>query len=88
MEQEINFIGEHLQIGNLGHLAIVLSFTLSILSAISYYFATKADEGDTSWLKIARYSFLIQCFTVVTVFFSLFYIIYHHYYEYHYAWEH
>lgn len=84
----MQYIGEHLAIGNLGHLSIVLAFTLSILSSISYFFATQKGEEDNSWLKIARVSFLIQCVAVVTVFVSLFYIIYHHYYEYHYAWEH
>ncbi len=88
MQNEIKFLGEHLAIGNIGQLAIVLSFTLSILASISFFFATKQSEEDTSWLKIGRTAFWLQCISVVTVFFSLFYIIYHHYYEYNYAWSH
>jgi cytochrome c-type biogenesis protein CcmF len=84
----MNFTGEHLAIGNLGNLAIELAFTLSILSAISYFFNATQRDASGSWLKIARTSFLIQCASVLTVFVSLFYIIYHHYFEYHYAWAH
>ncbi len=88
MQNQVNFIGEHLTIGNIGHLAVVLSFTLSLLSSISYFFATSEKEENTTWLKLGRYAFWIQCLTVATVFFSLFKIIYSHYYEYHYAWSH
>jgi cytochrome c-type biogenesis protein CcmF len=88
MDNAVNYIGEHLAIGNIGHLGIVLAFTMSILASVAYFFATRQGEGDNSWLKIARGAFFLQCAAVLTVFFSLFYIIYHHYYEYHYAWEH
>ncbi|MCX6189654.1 MAG: cytochrome c biogenesis protein CcsA [Bacteroidetes bacterium] len=88
MQNEVKFLGEHLLIGNIGQLAIVLSFTLSILASISFFLSTKQSEENTTWLKIGRTAFWLQCIAVVTVFVSLFYIIYHHYYEYHYAWSH
>lgn len=83
------FNGEHLAVGNIGHLSLVLSFTLSILACISYFFAAlDRNAGDTSWLRIGRISFLVQSVAVAVVFITLFYIIYQHYYEYYYAWSH
>lgn len=85
----MTFTGEHLAIGNIGHLSLVLSFTLSILACISYFFAAlDRNANDSSWLRIGRISFIIQSVAVSLVFITLFYIIYQHYYEYYYAWSH
>jgi len=83
----IQFVGEHLFWGNLGHSAVVISFVTSILATLSYFFAEK-NPLDTSWAKLAKWSFQVHSLAVITIIGSLFKIIYSHYFEYHYAWQH
>lgn len=85
---DIQFAGEHLLPGKLGQFFIVLSFGTALLSTIAYYFATNKDRPDASWHKIARYSTWVNTISVIGVGTSLFYIIYNHLFEYHYAWAH
>lgn len=83
---EVNFAGESLLPGQIGQFFVVLSFGSAILSFISYFFATK--NQDESWKKLGRISFFVNLISVVTIGSLLFYIIYNHYFEYHYAWAH
>jgi cytochrome c-type biogenesis protein CcmF len=83
----VTFIGEHLFWGNLGHTAVVVSFISSILACLSYFFAER-NPLDQSWTNIAKYSFHLHSLAVLTIIASLFKIIYSHYFEYHYAWQH
>ena len=85
---EINFIGEHLWPGYIGHFAVILSFTLSILSFVSYYISIKGNDGTYAWHMLGRWSFRLHSLTVFAVVASLFYIIYNHLFEYYYAWSH
>ena len=84
---DIVFLGEHLFWGNLGHTAVVVSFITSILAAISYFIAER-NPLDASWGKIAKWSFHLHSLAVITIIATLFKIIYSHYFEYHYAWQH
>jgi cytochrome c-type biogenesis protein CcmF len=82
------FQGEHLLPGNLGQIFVILSFGSALLSATSYYFATtNTNKLDTSWLKMGRWAFFINSASILGVGVSLFYIIYNHFFEYHYAWS-
>jgi len=83
----IIFEGENLFWGNLGHTAVVVSFITSILATISYFFAQQKPT-ETSWSKLAKNAFYVHVLSVLTVIGSLFYIIYNHLFEYHYAWQH
>lgn len=85
---DIEFIGEHLLPGKLGHFFVVLSFGSSVLAAISYYFDTVKDRPDNSWQKIARIAFSFNIIAVLGIGSCLYYIIYNHLFEYHYAWAH
>jgi cytochrome c-type biogenesis protein CcmF len=79
--------GEHLLPGHLGQIFVILSFGAALLSAISYYFATtNTNKLDKSWLKMARIAFYINSASILGVGACLFYVIYKHYFEYHYAW--
>jgi cytochrome c-type biogenesis protein CcmF len=82
------FKGEHLLPGHIGQAFVVLSFGAALLSAISYYFATtNKDKLDTSWLRIGRIAFYGNTVSILGVGTCLFYLIYNHYFEYHYAWS-
>lgn len=85
----MNYIGEHLLPGQLGHFCVVLSFVAVLLATFSYYNATKhrdtaAFEG---WRKLGRGAFLLHGITTFGVIATLFYILTGKMYEYHYAWS-
>jgi cytochrome c-type biogenesis protein CcmF len=85
---DIAFKGEHLFPGHLGQFFVVLSFGAALLSAISYYFATtNTNNLDTSWLKMGRWGFYLNSLSILGIGTCLFYVIYNHYFEYHYAWS-
>jgi cytochrome c-type biogenesis protein CcmF len=81
------FQGEHLLPGHLGQIFVILSFGAALLSTISYYFATTTpNKLDNSWLNMARLAFYANTVSILGVGVLLFYVIYNHYFEYHYAW--
>lgn len=86
----MNYIGEHLFPGQLGHFLVVLSFVASIVAAIAYYKSSVAvlPEDAASWKKLGRIAFITDAFSVLTVFVLIFFIIYNHYFEYFYAYNH
>lgn len=82
------FKGEHLLPGHIGQIFVILSFGAALLSAISYYFATTStDKLDNSWLRLGRLAFYANSVSILGVGVCLFYVIYNHYFEYHYAWS-
>jgi cytochrome c-type biogenesis protein CcmF len=86
----MDYTGEHLLPGQLGHFFIVLSLVASLVASFSYFRATRAlDELDrNSWKRLARIAFITEVFSVFAVFGILFYIIHSHLFEYKYAWQH
>lgn len=81
------FKGEHLLPGHLGQVFVILSFGAALLSTISYYFATTStNQLDRSWLRMGRIAFYANSLSILGVGVLLFYVIYNHYFEYHYAW--
>jgi cytochrome c-type biogenesis protein CcmF len=83
------FKGEHLMPGHLGQFFVILSFGSALLSTISYYFATTStNKLDRSWFRLGRFAFFVNTFSVIAIGCCLFYIIYNHLFEYHYAWAH
>lgn len=84
---DISYIGEHLLPGKIGQFFVILSFGASLLSLISYFFATKNPE-EPHWKKLGRIGFFANAISIVTIGTILFYLIYNHYFEYHYVWSH
>jgi cytochrome c-type biogenesis protein CcmF len=81
--------GEHLLPGQLGQFFIILAFGSALFSAISYYFATTDhDKLNKKWLWMGRIGYFLNTASVIGIGSCLFYIIYSHLFEYHYAWEH
>ncbi|MFT5724412.1 MAG: cytochrome c-type biogenesis protein CcmF [Bacteroidia bacterium] len=84
--ETITFNGEHLIPGNLGHFFVVLAFITAIFGALAFAMHVKTqDEGHK---RIARVTFFIHFVSVLGIIASLFFIIYNHYFEYQYAWQH
>jgi cytochrome c-type biogenesis protein CcmF len=85
----MNYSGEHLLPGQLGHFCVVLSFVAALLAAVSYFFATEQRQkpGAAGWLQLGRFSFLLHGLTTLGIIGSLFYILVGKMYEYQYAWS-
>ncbi len=86
----MNYIGEHLLPGQLGHFFAVLSLSASLVATLAFYFTGKTKElqQQKSWLTIARAAFLIETICVISVISCIYYILANHLFEYKYAWEH
>jgi len=86
----MNYIGEHIFPGQLGHFLTILAFVASLIASIAYFKTTNAKTIDetASWKRLARVAFMIECFAVFAVFITIFYIISTHKFEYSYAWNH
>lgn len=86
----MDYIGENRLPGQIGHFFIVLSLVASLLATVSYFLSaqSKHQEQERYWLKLARWAFIAEIISVVAIFATLFYIIYNHLFEYHYAWKH
>ncbi len=84
----MQYIGEHLLPGQLGHFFIVLSFVAAALSGIAYFWATRRREtaGFEGWRNLGRFSFILHGLATLGVIGSLFFILTQKYYEYQYAW--
>ncbi|MBL7837333.1 MAG: cytochrome c biogenesis protein CcsA, partial [Bacteroidetes bacterium] len=84
--ETIVFKNEHLLIGNFGHFAVVLAFVSALISALSY--ALSVNKNVISLKDLGKWMFMIHAAAVIMIFFSLFYIIHSHYFEYQYAYQH
>lgn len=79
----------HTFIGDLGHLFVIIAFVSALVATYAYFKASNTDDlTKEGWIKYARTLFYIHGIAVFGIIFSLFYIIYNHYFEYHYAWSH
>ncbi|HEX2682756.1 MAG TPA: cytochrome c assembly protein, partial [Ferruginibacter sp.] len=86
----MEFLGEHLLPGQVGHFFILLAFIASIISTIAYTKAsyTKDLVEKRSWLNFARIVFITQLVSAFVIFGIIFYICSNHYFEYMYAYKH
>ncbi len=86
----MNYIGEHLVPGQLGHFFILLSLVSSIGATVAYFLHVQTKEAGqkAAWRKLARIFFFTEVVSVFLIFGILFYIISNHYFEYKYAWQH
>ncbi len=85
---EINYIGEQLMPGKLGHFFIVLGFVSALVAAIAYYFSAKDGADFASWRRMGRVAFGIHSFSVLSVVGILLGLLANHRFEYHYIWQH
>lgn len=85
---EIAYEGERLIWGTLGRLFVVLSFTGALFSAVSYWFAHREPLQEASWRKLARWGFRIHSLSVLGIIGVLFFLLFNHYFEYQYVWQH
>ncbi len=80
----------HLFPGQLGHFFVVTAFVFAGASALAYFLGLRSENPEDSkkYTRFGRTFFLIHAVSAVGTVVMLFWIIYNHYYEYHYAWSH
>lgn len=86
----MDYIGEKLLPGQLGHFFIILSLIASLVATFAYFKATASKiPGDKeSWKRLARISFITEAFSVFLILGLIAYINFNHLFEYQYAWKH
>jgi cytochrome c-type biogenesis protein CcmF len=86
----MQFEGEHLLPGRIGHFFVLLAFVASVISTIAYFNASRKTDltEKKSWLNFARIAFITQLISAVIIFITIFYICANHYFEYMYAYKH
>src|SRR5687767_12955507 len=85
----MDYIGEHLVPGKIGHFLIILAFVSSLIAAVSYFISSRTNkpEEQESWKRIGRISFFIDVISVLGVFIILYSLIANHRYEYQYVFK-
>ena len=86
----MEYVGEHLLPGKIGHFFVLLAFIASIISTIAYFTASRKTDlqEKKSWLRFARLAFITQLISAVIIFITIYYICANHYFEYMYAYKH
>lgn len=87
----MDFIGENLLPGKLGHFFLLLSLVASLAATYSYIKSVQRKplgEESLGWKKLARVFFITEALSVFLVFGILYYIVQAHLFEYKYAWQH
>lgn len=75
--------------GNLGELFVSLAFASAVVAMISFLIADRREGLDReSWERMGVSSFVLHIGSVLGIIATLFALIYHHQYEYHYVWSH
>lgn len=82
----MEYIGEHLLPGQLGRFFVSLALASAVISALAYYYNSKRE--DTSYRKLARWSFWVHALSVFGIVGTLFYMMLGHFFEYDYVWSH
>jgi cytochrome c-type biogenesis protein CcmF len=84
----MEYLGEHLLPGQLGHFFAVISFVAALLATFAYFFATRRRETEQygSWRNLGRYAFLLHGLATFGIIAALFYLLTGKMYEYQYAW--
>jgi cytochrome c-type biogenesis protein CcmF len=79
----------HTFVGNLGQLSVIIAFVSALVAAFSFYKSVTGDDlQKIGWQSYAKGAFYIHSAAVLSVVICLYYIVYNHYFEYHYAWSH
>ncbi len=87
---DITYTGEHLWLGNLAHLGIILSFVGSLLAVSGYFHATRnrLTPSEPGWLTVGRVGFGLHTLGVFAVIALIFTAMLNQWYEYKYVFDH
>jgi len=84
----MDFLLQHLA-GDLGRGFVNLAFVAALLSTIAYFFSEfRTEDSQRAWRRMGLLSFWIHAVALTGTLFTLFSMIYFHWYQYHYVWSH
>lgn len=86
----MNYLGEHLLPGQIGHFLAILSLVSSLIASYAYFKANKIIDltERQRWIRFARAVFAVETISVFAIFGLIVYIVSNHYHEYFFAWNH
>ncbi len=87
----MQYVGELLWPGHLGHLGIIGGFVSALLTAVAYFQAEQQRENRQvalQWRNIGRGAFLAHGISILAVLGMLFFVMVEQRYEYQYVWAH
>ncbi|MEO8591141.1 MAG: cytochrome c biogenesis protein CcsA [Flavobacteriales bacterium] len=82
----INYIGEHLWAGTLGHVLTIVSLVASALATLAFFLGALRRNGE--WTALGRLAFRMHSVAVVGIVVTLFTMLFNHWFEYDYVWKH
>ena len=87
---EIEYLGEHLWVGTVGHLSIIMGFVASLFTAFTYYRCTqtRGTELSEGWRTLGRIGWMVHSVCVFSLFGVILYAMSQYYYEYQYVQAH
>ncbi|MBT8232963.1 MAG: cytochrome c biogenesis protein CcsA, partial [Bacteroidia bacterium] len=90
MEEKIQYIGETLWPGQLGHIFVILAFVSILFSVFSYWRNTKNLDSPSAagWKKMGRIGFILHVISTFGIIGILFYVMTNLMYEYAYVYDH
>lgn len=88
MIENVDYIGELLWPGEVGHYLLITAFVTALVSAIAYILSNRDLPDSDSWRKLGRYSFYLHGISVIGAIVILFSLMLNRHYEYNYVWAH
>ncbi len=85
---DIDYQGEQLLWGQLGHFFVVLAFVTALFSVVANIFRTYNKSLDPGWKITARSLYIIHAISVIGIFTTLLLMLITHRFEYQYVWQH
>lgn len=84
----IEYIGEHLLVGQIGNLFLILSFSSVLFSCIAYIAARYDPDPHSSWIALGRWGYRLHSILALSAIGMIFVMLANNYFEYHYVWQH
>ncbi|MDX1479751.1 MAG: cytochrome c assembly protein, partial [Saprospiraceae bacterium] len=84
--QEVQYIGETLWPGIVGHLAVLIALVSALSGAIAFFKGMRSP--GSSWTSLGRTFFIVHGGSVLLVIGLLFFMMLSQFYDYAYVWEH
>ncbi|MCB0769639.1 MAG: cytochrome c biogenesis protein CcsA, partial [Flavobacteriales bacterium] len=82
----MEYIGEHLWAGQLGHTLAIVSLVGALLGTMGYFLGTQ--RGSVEWTRLGRLGFRLHSVAVIGIVVTLFTMLFNHWFEYDYVWKH
>ncbi len=82
----VEYIGEHLWAGQLGHALAIISLVGAGLGTLGFFLGTARNSIE--WARLGRIGFRLHSVAVVGIVVTLFTMLFNHWFEYDYVWKH